>query len=427
MKKYHKIAGRVAVSLFAILFVCVSCNKDNPSNALTPQNGKFVRIESTSILTPADVVDVIAGMAPAIASYKSIITGLVPSDIVLNKVLYTTYDPSGKLVEASGIIAWPANMTEVTGIVSVQHGTCDIDNAPSSQKLCAELLPVIKQNPENPTASEVVIMADYLGYGASRTKDLQHPYMHAGYTGKACADLIFATDEFLSARADSLGFELASKDITLIGYSQGGQASMATYFELIPYGYESRVTKVIAGGGPYDLSAFFTTFASGDKLFYTRSGYVPYVIRGLAWGDQLKIEPANVYAPEVISSGMADKFSTTMLSTWHSRLGGDVNKVLNADFFAAAPSYNGNKDVAAVMASLESNSLINRKVEHPEKIVLYHSKTDEQVPYACSKNAGARWGCGLLDLETQNNHTQAGVEFYLIYLGYWDLFKMFLK
>lgn len=430
MEKYHKMAARIAAVLFAIIFVSVSCSeKPGPESpdVPVPQNGKFVRVESTSVLTPAEIVAEVVKMAPAASAYQSVLTGLVPSDIVLNRVRYTTYDPTGALVEASGIIAWPANMTEVSGIVSVQHGTCDIDNPPSRQKLSAELIPVIRTVPGKPNAGDVVIMADYLGYGASRTEDLQHPYMHADFTGSACADLFVAANDFLGAKADSLGFDVTDKNVTLIGYSQGGQASMATYFELVRRGYEDRIAKVLAGGGPYDLAAFFTTFAASDELFYSRSGYVPYVIRGLAWGDQLKIDPANVYAPEVISSGMVDRFSTTMLSSWHHLLGGDVNKVLNADFFAPAPSYNGNKDVVALMESLASNSLVNRKVGHPEKITLFHSKTDEQVPYSCSVNAGAKWHCEVFDLETQNNHTQAGVEFYLRYLDYWNLFKMFLN
>ena len=107
-------------------------------------------------------------------------------------------------------------------------------------------------------------------------------------------------------------------------------------------------------------------------------------------------------------------------------LGGDIHKIIHPDFFAA-PNYNGNKDVKTIMASMDSNSILNSQAPASvSKLHLYHSPTDDTVPYANSVALSEKWGCDLKDLSVKNNHLNAGIEFILRYMGLWEKFYSIL-
>ena len=87
----------------------------------------------------------------------------------------------------------------------------------------------------------------------------------------------------------------------------------------------------------------------------------------MAYGEQLDVKDENLYAPEVISQGLNEMFSTRQLSEWHQALGTDITRVVHPDFFAA-PSFNGNADVLAIVDALlrrsrstSSTCIIRRK------------------------------------------------------------------
>lgn len=77
-----------------------------------------------------------------------------------------------------------AGTTAYDHLLSIQHGTLDLEEAPSRQLFYYEMAPVI--------SNHVVVMADYLGFGVSQTADRQHPYLHNESTGRTCADMIEA-------------------------------------------------------------------------------------------------------------------------------------------------------------------------------------------------------------------------------------------
>ena len=382
--------------------------------------GTFLRVVQSRTLTASEVADALVSLAPGLELMRPLVALVVGKSMTVTTIAYATDSPEGGTVEASGVICYPAGLQTYDHLLSIQHGTCNIDEAPSLRDFTPELAPAVNEN-------AVVVMADYLGYGLSETPDLQHPYMHSHYTATACADMIEAAESYLDANASSLKLTRKGDGLKLMGYSQGGAATISTLQELQSRGVADRVTGVWAGGGPYDLDAFFHVITDNPETPYPNSGFIPYLIRGLTYADHLSLSNSRIYAPELLEMDPDVLFSTTQVKSWHRVLGSDVRKILHADFFAG-PSFNGNPDVLSLMASLKANSVVNGPVPADvSKVHLYHSPTDNIVPYECSLSASAVWGCELTDLEVKNDHLMAGAEFMLRYMRLWDLLGPFIK
>lgn len=346
---------------------------------------------------------------------ESLIVNLL-CDVDVAAIEYTTTGVDGSSVTASGVVAIPGGTTSYDHLLSIQHGTLDMEEAPSLRLFYYEMIPVVNRH--------VVVMADYLGYGSSQTADRQHPYLHARLTGSACADMIEAAREYLSYKE----IDETDDDIELIGYSQGGHASVATLLELEARGQGESIRAVHAGGGAYNLEGLLETFTDTAHvpLSYSRTGYAPYLIRGMAYGERLDLSDRNLYAPEVIVNGLNEMFSTRPLSEWHEALGDDITRVLHPDFFAA-PTYNGNADVLAIIEVLRDNSLLNASVKPQSPIHLYHSPIDEQVPYVNATSALEAWPGSTLTNLSMPTHATSGVEFFLRYMGLWGIIGPLIK
>lgn len=382
------------------------------------------------------LVEIAESMVDDISKYESLIKialgiarlGAINNDIMLSRVEYTTTDVDGNIVVASGMIAYPKSIPETGGfdwsksydkIISVQHYTCDIEEAPSGLEAPVEMLVSLKKG------DNVVVLADYLGYGSSKTGDLQHPYIHNKLTGTACADLIEAAKGYVSSKGLS---PAKNWKVDLIGYSQGGAATISTLLELENRGY-TNIGDIYAGGGPHDLSVFLNTFLSDPDTPFNRTGFVAYLMRGLIYGERLDVDVHNIFAERVFTSGVFDRFSKDGVGSWSDKLGKNLRNLLHPDFFEK--DYNGNEDIKKFMEAVDRNSLVNFKPKNASKIKLYHSPSDDTVLYDCSVQAKEKWGCTLYDLESEH-HDDAGIEFYAKWLGkiagidIWETAKGFL-
>lgn len=392
-------------------------------NAFTVQSeaGKFVRLRSKPETFDMNTVMALAKERGIdISSYKSLIDlGMDILDLdktlplILNRVVYTTTDRNGNIVEASGLISYPQKLKSYSKILSVQHVTCNIDEAPSSMDTPYEIAVAAKEG------VEITTLADYPGYGVSETADLQSPYMHSHLTGTACADLIKAAKEFLNGKVKMD----KTPTVDLIGYSQGAAATISTLEVL-----ESRIAdktdvntigEVRVGAGPYDLEAFLNRFIKAPNEPFESTGYLAFVIRGLIYGDNLDVDEHNIYAPYIFNQGIYDKFSTQQVSRWHNLIGTDVKNVFHPDFFAS--NYNGSADVQKAMQSARNNSTIHYNGKYKSKIKMFHSKNDDVVPYDQSPAAQKAWGCSSVTNLEKSAHDKAGIEFYVKYgIGYYE-------
>ena len=406
----HIITNKLLV-LFLLLFMA-ACNKDEAPFEEPGESNKFLSgIIAEKHIDKTEIASQVADFASSqgINIPEELLSSLICS-IDVAAIEYNTTGVDGKQVTASGVIAIPEGTISYEHLLSIQHGTLDMEDAPSKQLFYYEMLPVV--------SGHIVVMADYLGYGSSQTPDCQHPYLHNKLTGTACADMIEAAREYLKYKSITENDD----DIELLGYSQGGQATIATLLELEERGQAESIRGVYAGGGVYDLINTLEVFTSPTigPMSYMHTGYAPYLIRGMVYGEQLTVSDENLYAPEVIDEGLNEMFSTRPLSEWHNALGNDITKVLNPDFFAA-PDYNNNKDVMAVIEALRKNSLVNTSFQPQTPIMLYHSPKDDFVPYSNAVNAHNLWQSSTLVDLSMPSHVLGGVEFMLRYMGLWEL------
>ena len=406
----HIITNKLLV-LFLLLFMA-ACNKDEAPFEEPGESNKFLSgIIAEKHIDKTEIASQVADFASSqgINIPEELLSSLICS-IDVAAIEYNTTGVDGKQVTVSGVIAIPEETISYEHLLSIQHGTLDMEDAPSKQLFYYEMMPVV--------SGHIVVMADYLGYGSSQTPDRQHPYLHNKLTGTACADMIEAAREYLKYKSITENDD----DIELLGYSQGGQATIATLLELEERGQAESIRGVYAGGGVYDLINTLEVFTSPTigPMSYMHTGYAPYLIRGMVYGEQLTVSDENLYAPEVIDEGLNEMFSTRPLSEWHNVLGNDITKVLHPDFFAA-PDYNNNKDVLAVIEALRKNSLVNTSFQPQTPIMLYHSPKDDFVPYSNAVNAHKLWQSSTLVDLSMPSHVLGGVEFMLRYMGLWEL------
>ena len=417
-----------------------SCITTASMTVPTVSAGKLLSVDLARTVTKNELIELATSLAgESLGSAASYLNFLLLFDLKIVPVRYATTDVDGNPVAASGLIAYPDLSADeydtysLGRIVSIQHGTCDIAEAPSKQDLPMELLPTAVGLRSGTGLSEllfgeyfVACMADYLGYGATENSSLLHPYLHNQITGSTCADLITATEEYI----DRYGLEVKTNTVDLVGYSQGGAATISTMLELLDRDedeWSERIGNIWAGAGPYDILAFMDSFAYNTS--YSRSCYIPYAMRGLAYGERLDIDWDNVYSANVGGSGKggnqleADLFSKTQVSTWTDVIGTDVTNILNPDFYG-----DGNADIQALMDAASANSVTScdaPSTTMKSKIKLYHSKTDDTVPFVCSTKLQEAWGLDGVTELTPSDHVEAGVDFLLAFCGVDKLMSLF--
>lgn len=379
--------------------------------------GSLLAVDKEWDKTQADIMGGIYELAPSLQTniLGQMMLGLfLAKNMHFARLIYATEDPSGALVPASGLVAFPFTSTPgdmtMDKMVSFQHGTRSIAQAPSFQDVDMEMLPACSVGKGN----LIGVMADYLGYGVSQTPDLQHPYLSLKLTGSTCADMISASDSYVALN----GIGLKAEKLDLVGYSQGGAATLATLVELENRDFDySRINEVWAGAGPYDILGFFNAFKNVES--YDRTGFIPFAIRGICYSENLSIPYPKLYNAEMMARvDLETLFSTKQLDDWHSVLGKSIRDILNPCFYE--DNFGGDTDLLKLRAAMERNSVTSCPAPaNIAKVKLYHSETDDTVPYACSESLAAKWGITeITKLKKQNDHMNAGIEFMLRYCGF---------
>jgi predicted esterase len=186
-------------------------------------------------------------------------------DVDVYKILYKTPYADGHMVTASGAFLVPKGATGGLPLVSYQHGTC-VKKLDAPSQLKGEII----AGWGLATDGYAVSMPDYLGLGEGEGEPL---YIHAETEASASRDMLRAVRQFCqtnSIQLDSLLF--------LVGYSQGGHATMALHQMLeTQYPDEFHVTACAPLSGPYDVSGVQMTVIT-DKKPYSHPGYLPYVV-----------------------------------------------------------------------------------------------------------------------------------------------------
>jgi dienelactone hydrolase len=167
-------------------------------------------------------------------------------DVDTFRLSYSTVDIDQRPVLASGLLAVPRKAAGARSpVISYQHPTIFHDaQAPSNNPTATEPAVVMA------AMGYVVIAADYVGYGVS--KGVPHPYLMAAPTAAAVVDLLDAG----ALHAANAGL-LLNGQLFLVGYSQGGHATMAAHRALQARddAIAAAVVGSAPGAGPLDVGA----------------------------------------------------------------------------------------------------------------------------------------------------------------------------
>jgi len=268
MKSNLKYAG--LITLLIPVLVAQSCRKDEPDPF--DDNVYLLSSEVEMMRTKENIINILTLAATQYQAAAEIIPDVI-SGVNVYSVTYNT-EFQGETVIASGLICVPT-APGTYPILSFQNGTNTLHSeAPTAnpQELGYQMIEYIA------SAGYVVILPDYLGFGAS--KNMAHPYLHKESTVRSIVDMLRAVSEFDEDIAKDIS---VTNECYIIGYSQGGWATLALLDALEnDYASEFSVKAASCGAGPYDLEAFnehvlgLTSYPMPVFLGYIANAYTTY-------------------------------------------------------------------------------------------------------------------------------------------------------
>ncbi|MBR5645809.1 MAG: hypothetical protein IKX23_04140 [Treponema sp.] len=292
-------------------------------------------------------------------SFNQTSTGTSSDSVVHNTYEYNTIDQDGLLITCSGYYEFKLENvnTEFDLIIVDCHGTIMNNNSRPSNKGASFGAGYLGNR------KAMIIAPDYLGYGTSNGR--VHPYIVADINARNIIDAV------LSIKLKS-GYHFSDDCKTIIiGYSQGGQTSLATYKCIqnkIPEEYkaELNVQKCYSGAGPYNLITTMDEYLSSETII---APFVYLVVRGYlsAHYDCLngyKIE--DFFTEEFLKSQMRKDLDDNNYSI--SLKGVDVPDGLIEAYLAGG--------YAAVMTNNEYMTFVMTHQELVTKVVEYYNFSD---------------------------------------------------
>ncbi len=354
-------AGVVALLLLA------GCGGSG-SSPVPPQRGDLVSITSTTSIGVVAVNAYIAALA-ALGVDTSALSG-TKYGVSLHRIVYKTITPDGRLINASGVLAYPLKVAGTSSpMLSYQHGTIFQDSdAPSVATNGDPVLVALAGS------GFIVAMPDYIGYAAS-TNEI-HPYIHAQGSAAATVDMLRAARRLLANNSVATNGQLF-----LTGYSEGGYATLAAQKEMeqnLPA--EFPITASMPAAGPYDISATAQHMVGLATNPYPE--FIGFIFKA--------------YDHWYGWNRLSDIFQlpyATVVATYYdgSRTGGAIAGALttnSAALFSATfrTNFLGSGE-AATKADFAKNDIYNWAPARPTR--LFHGQDDDVVPYFNATTAHA--------------------------------------
>lgn len=350
---------RIAGAIIFVMALLVSCTKNSDEE----QFNKLVSYNSYKQYSANSIATSLGLQAILYPELTDILTN-VESGVEVFKVTYKTKYGDSSVV-ASGLMCLPM-ATGSYPIISFQNGTNTLNaNAPSLDPDDAvfTLLESVSSN------GYILLIPDYIGFGS--TFDIVHPYFDKESTVRAVTDLIDAFGELSSSgKIQATG----NDTLYLIGYSQGGGATMSV-FEALENNNTSElfINAVSCGAGAYDLIDM-AQYVFNQTTFPSPL-YFPYFIysqkkMGTITGD------LGLFFQEPYASAIPNLFDGL-----HSS--GSINESLSeniSELFTTQLTTNfaTNADFAQLRSALEENSTDGWNTD--TKLRLYHGTADLNVP-----------------------------------------------
>lgn len=286
---------------------------------------------------------------------------------------YESEDEFGKPVTLSGKILLPAN-GKFKRFLLLSHYTIgsNIEAPSNSFPLEGIICPL----------GYCMVVPDYLGFGV--TSDRIHPYLIKDVTARNVADMLLAARAFL----DAAGYRPDFDDNILMGYSQGGAATMSVQY-LIEHDPKYGVIKthqLFAGGGPYDVRATFEEYINNDYADYPAATLM--VLQSMAKCTNLDIPMEKLMQAKFLSN--LDEWINTknyLIPDVNKQMGTkQTSKILTPEAF----NMQGD-DIASFYSALTSNSIASYNWSPSCPCYVMHSMDDNIVSFVNAVIAKSRW------------------------------------
>lgn len=345
-------------TFFLALSVMVSCSKDEEQE----QNQQ----QGTGQEQPGSPLDLPFG-----AAYVMDSSYLSSSNMTVYNFAYPSVDPSGRPIMLSGTITMDDEVSRETpanGMVLYNHFTIyRADQCPTRGELSMQALAK--------GLGLITVSADYYGFGV--TEHHHQAYCMSLYNARTCIDALLAARQLLA----QMGF---SWDDVLfnVGYSQGGQTSMAVVRLAAEQYPDLDITYTLAGAGSYDLPATYRKF-----LDATISGMPSTVVSVmLAYNEfgRMGLQMDDMFIEPVLSN-IDDWFYSKKYT--REEIDELVGSLSIADYVTPAMLDVNSPEGSALMTALDGDNLCHGWTPRgDEHIMLFHSSKDITVPVVNTQN-----------------------------------------
>jgi predicted esterase len=292
-------------------------------------------------------------------------------------LIYYTKNYKNKIIKASGYASLPKTTSKKVKILEFNRGTSDRNDLSPSQGLNTSyknMLLAMKGAILLAEKSFAIVLPDYTGYGVS--KDI-HPY-GTRHIAHSLVDIIRATKHLLKEKKIEY-----DNEVYIMGYSEGGQASMATHEQINTcYKNEINVRGSIPMAGPYDPLVTMERTIKQDIATYSKPTYLLYYIFSYAfiYNDTKMLDT-------ILQPSMATTLKNLIINNNPSGIF-DIKNVSSKDIINPKfiEDVKNNKMPEKIKTYLSQHNTYKWKVPN-NTMRLYHSFTDEIVPYENSVKA----------------------------------------
>ncbi len=282
------------------------------------------------------------------------------------KVSYKTKFKNKDIV-ASGLVCVPMASSDVQfPIISFQNGTNTLHSKAPSVNATDNSFILIQAVT---SLGYVVVIPDYLGFGTS--SEMFHPYLERASTVQSIIDMYGAVKEMSGEKY--LDFKL-SKDLYLMGYSQGAWASMALKKEIeTNHSGNFNLKGTAAGGGPYDLSVLVDEIII--KPTYPMPVYLGYLFNSYIQMGTISVTYQDIFNTP-FAGAISGLYNGQRDATYiNNQLSSNITELFSNDF---RKDYKTSEKYSTFRAALKDNSVDPWKTTTP--LFLRHGTTDTYVP-----------------------------------------------
>ena len=348
----------LAVSILLVSPFVNSCKKEDHAPTYAYYVSKQFVVEYTSVYLKS-MIDIFSGALPEIAGLKP----LINSDIKVYKIIYNT-TINGNPIEASGLIIVPVTPGNYP-VLSFQNGTNTVNaSSPSESPLDYnyQLVELVA------SMGYIVVFADYPGFGESAR--IVHPYLIKEPTVRSLIDLLYTAKEMVSQEFPGLTL---NNDYYLLGYSQGGWATLALHKALErDFNSDFNLRGSTCGAGPYNIEQLLESMV--DKPAYPMPVYLAYIVNAYSAYNQFTNPVSDIFN-EPYASRLSTLFTGSLTSAQiNSQLTTSINDLITPDFLSG---FNTSAKFSSVITALNNNSI---EAWHTNKsLLLVHGGNDTTV------------------------------------------------